>query len=300
MENKVILVTGCSSGMGVGMVRSLAARGHRVYAGMREVEGRNAGAAASLAREADTAGQDVRVLALDVNDQDSVDEALSRIEEEGGTLDVLVNNAGTLYMGLTEAFTPAQVQAQMETNFIAPLRMYRAALPLMRRRARGLVINISSVSGRLAVPFMGIYCASKYALEAAVECMHYELSGQGIDSVLLEPGPFHTGILGKAVREKDVARGEAYGEIARLPDAMLTGFDELMATDENADPRHVANRVVELIDMESGQRPLRLSVGNDFGTAQLNRVTEPLQAAALEQLGLAHLNPRATPAMAMA
>jgi len=291
MSKKVILVTGSSSGMGVNMVNTLAAQGHRLYAGMREIDGRNAGAKERMLEQAGLAGHDIRVLPLDVLDQQSVDSAIAGIVAENGRIDVLINNAGLLYMGVTEAFTVDQVRDQMETNFIAPLRMYRAVLPQMHRQKDGLIINTSSVAGRLAFPFMGAYCASKYALEAMVETLRYELSASGIDSIMIEPGPFNTGIVGKTVREQDTSRLAAYGELAAVPEAMMQSFSEFMATSPESEPQRIADAVARLVALPYGQRPLRTVLGADYGVRELNESSAPVQATALQAMEFGHLDP---------
>jgi len=107
-----------------------------------------------------------------------------------GRLDVLVNNAGHMAIGVTEAFTEEQVRQQMDVNFLGPVRMYRGVLPHMRQQRAGLIVHVSSIVGRVLFPGCGFYCASKFALEAYAEVLHYELTAFGIDSVIVQPGPF--------------------------------------------------------------------------------------------------------------
>ena len=290
MQQKNILITGTSSGFGAAMVETLAKQGHRIYAGMRNTGGKNLQAKQQLESLARDKNWDVRVIDLDVNVQESVDLAVKQIIENDQYIDVLINNAGALYMGLTEAFSLEQVQEQKDVNFIAPMRMYRAVLPFMHKQNDGLVINISSVSGRLVFPFMGIYCASKYALEAAAESMRYELAPSAIDSILVEPGPFNTGILGKTQRETDTERFSAYGDRANTTTSMQSGFDEYMANNPDADPQIVADTVLRLIDTPFGQRPIRTVVGADFGARELNELNIPIQQATLEAVGFADLD----------
>ncbi len=291
MSKKIILVTGGTSGMGAYMVKSLAAEGHRVYAGMRDSDGRNAELKSRMVEHAKATRHDIRVLALDVLDQSSVNRALDTVMADNDRIDVLINNAGLFYVGVTEAFTIEQVRVQMETNFIAPMRMYRAVLPFMHRQQEGLIINTSSVAGRLVFPFMGIYCASKYALEAAVEAMRYELSGSGIDSILIEPGPFNTGLINKTVRANDTSRATAYGALADVPEAMIQGFEDFMKSHPKSDPQHIADVVVELVALPYGQRPLRTSLGTTYGVCELNKLAAPLQAEALQAMQFGHLDP---------
>lgn len=297
---KIILITGSSSGMGLNMVKTLAAQGYRVYAGMRDITSRHRQVSGALREFAVQKGLDIRPVELDVLSDTAVTAVMEKIESESGGLDILVNNAGILLTGVTEAFTLDQVRQQMEVNFIAPMRMYRAVLPLMHRQQQGLVINITSVAGRLVFPFMGLYCASKYALDAVAECYRYELSASKIDSVSIEPGPFNTGILGKAIREADQGRLLNYAAMAAIPGAMLESFSAQLSQDPGADPQRIADKLLELIELPYGSRPARVVIGADFGSGALNQLNVGIQAAALAALQMAQLDPNQVPVTAAA
>jgi len=169
-NQRVAVITGASSGFGRLTAEALAAAGWRVYAGVRNVADRNADAAKCLR----AAG--VMVVELDVTDDTSVDAAATRVLEEAGAVDVLMNNAGSGYFGITEAFTPAAIERQFAVNVFGPLRVNRAFLPSMRYRRRGLVVYVSSTLGRYVLPFSGPYAASKWAIEAFAEVSSYELA----------------------------------------------------------------------------------------------------------------------------
>jgi NAD(P)-dependent dehydrogenase (short-subunit alcohol dehydrogenase family) len=114
---------------------------------------------------------------------------------EAGRLDVLVNNAGVMSIGLAEGFTEEQARRKMDVNFLGPFRLCRAVLPHMRGRRSGLIVHVTSIVGRIVFPGAALYCASKFAHEALAEALHYELTGTGVESVIVGPGPYATHLL---------------------------------------------------------------------------------------------------------
>lgn len=212
-----ILVTGSSSGFGRVISEELAARGHRVLATMRDVEGPNRAAAGELEELARGRGT-LEVIELDVEDDASVDRAVARAVAGGEGIDVLVNNAGGGYLGILEAFSVEQAQELFERNVFSVLRMNRAVLPHMRARGSGLLVHISSGLARFVLPFNGLYSATKFALEAIAETLRYELATVGIDSVIVEPGVYATRFFEKATTTgpSDRDRIAEYGELSRL------------------------------------------------------------------------------------
>ncbi len=173
-EGKVVLVTGASSGIGQAIAGELAARGWRVFGTSRS------GAAVP------TPG--VEMIALDVDDDTSVERAVAAVLARAGRIDAIVNNAGWAIMGAVEDTAIAEAKAQMETNFFGVLRLCRAVLPVMRRQGGGTIVNISSLSGLFGTPFSGLYSASKFAVEGMSEALHIETRKLGIRVVLIEPG----------------------------------------------------------------------------------------------------------------
>jgi NAD(P)-dependent dehydrogenase (short-subunit alcohol dehydrogenase family) len=177
MERKVVLITGCSSGIGRALAEQFHRRGHLVYATSRKVQ-----ALQPLAELG------MPVLPLDVTDRASIDAAIATIRAQQGRLDILVNNAGYGQFGAAIDLDPDTLRRQFETNVFAPLELTRAALPLMLPQKRGCVANVGSVSGIMTTPFAGAYCASKAALHALSDAMRMELAPFGIKVVMVQPG----------------------------------------------------------------------------------------------------------------
>ena len=202
---------------------------------------------------------------------------------------VLVNNAGVMNIGITEGFTLEQVQRQFDVNFFGAVRMNRAVLPHMRKQGEGLLIQISSLAGRVVLPFFGIYNSSKFAVEAMSEAYRYDLSGWGIDSVIVEPGPFGTNLFETIPWPEDKQRLAEYTELAGAPESMIANFEKLNESDDARDPQEVADAISELIVTPTGQRPLRTVVGIDFGVTGLNEAAAPFQRGLLEALEMQHM-----------
>src|SRR5260370_28937517 len=207
----VILITGGSSGFGRLIAETLARKGYFVFATMRAVQDRNANAAGELFELAERESLQLRVLELDVTDDASVERSVNAGIGETDRIEVLVNNAGYALVGLAEACTVEQAQRILNTNFLGAVRMNRAILPHMRHRGSGLLVHISSGAGRIALPGLGFYSASKFALEALAETYRYELAPQGIDSVIVEPGAFPTAGIENAEPAAHPSRPSTYG-----------------------------------------------------------------------------------------
>ena len=187
-DERSVLITGCSSGIGRATAERFGARGWRVFASMRRPEGGE-----PLRGLAAEKGWRLTTPALDVTRDDSVARAVEAVlAETGGRLDVLVNNAGYYAYGPLEETSPDELRDQLETNVVGVHRVTRAVLPAMRARASGTVVTIGSLSGRVALPIVGPYHASKWALEGMIESWRLELASFGVRMALIEPGPFAT------------------------------------------------------------------------------------------------------------
>jgi len=235
-DRKVILITGSSNGFGRLTVETLARQGHTVYASMRGVHDKNAAARTELQQLARKEDLDLHVVEMDVTENNSVLAAVDQVIENSGRIDVLVNNAGVMNIGITETFTLEQVQRQFDVNLYASVRTNRAVLPHMRKQGEGLLIQISSVVGRLVIPFFGIYCASKFAVEAMSEAYRYDLSPFGIDSVIVEPGPFDSNLINSIPWPEDKQRVKAYTGVAGVPEQMIAKFSELEKSKDAPNP----------------------------------------------------------------
>ena len=279
---QVVLITGTSSGFGRLIAETLARKNFKVFATMRDLSGRNAAAAREIAELAKRESLSFEPLELDVTEDTSVERAVSKVTMKCGRIDVLVNNAGYGIMDLAESVTMAQAQRQLDTNFFGVLRMNRAVLPVMRRQGSGLLLHVSSGAGRLAIPGMGLYCASKFAMEALAETYRYELAALGIDSVIIEPGAYATPIMQKLERGEDPGRKAGYGEMAKVPERL-----QAMIASSRSNPQEIADAVLQIIETPSGQRQLRYRLGpGGPGVERINALTDEVQAQMLEAFGI--------------
>lgn len=249
-----VLLTGAGGGFGKLVTIALRGRGHDVYGTMRDVTGRNASTAADLA----AAG--VRVVEMDVTDDASVARGMAEVVDRAGRLDAVVNNAGVGVLGVQEAFTADDLRRLFDINVFGAHRVTRAAAPLLRVQGSGLVLFVSSLLGRIAVPFYGPYNASKWALEALAENYSLELSGFGVDAAIVEPGGFATSFIANLMRPGDAARVAELADLSATADAFLHGFEQALASNPAQDPRRVAEAVVELVEAAPGTRPFRTVV----------------------------------------
>jgi NAD(P)-dependent dehydrogenase (short-subunit alcohol dehydrogenase family) len=179
----IVLITGGTDGLGRAAAVLLAERGYRVFAG-----GRNAEKLQALTQLARERKLPLEAIDFDVCDDASVDHGIAEIERRAGPVDILVNNAGIAIAAMMEEVTIEDLRKQFETNLFGVMRVTRRVLPEMRRRRRGRIINMSSISGKVAIPTMGPYAASKHALEAVSDAMRLELDSFDIQVVLIEPG----------------------------------------------------------------------------------------------------------------
>ena len=233
------LITGCSTGIGRAAAVELTKRGYEVVATARRVE---------TLTDLDVA----ETLALDVDDDASVHDAVAA----AGPVDVLVNNAGFGVGGPVESVPLDEVRRMYETNVFGAVRMMQAVVPGMRERGSGAIVNVSSVSGRVAAPLAGFYASTKYALEAVSEALHYEVGHFGIRVVLIEPGAIETSF-GENSRALGV-EGGPYEELARQ---FESANEKLGGGGPAPGPELVATAVAE--SLEADPPRLRWPVGAD-------------------------------------
>ena len=283
---KKVLITGTSSGFGKLIANTLLQNGQTVVASMRDIEGRNKNAAGELR----TAG--ARVVEIDVTDDASVQAGVAAANDAAGGIDVLINNAGVGVLGLQEAFTPDDWQRLFDINVFGVQRVTRAVLPSMREQGSGLLIFISSLLGRMVLPFFGPYNASKYAVEALADNYRVELSGFGIDSVIIEPGAYNTGFGESLMMPSDAERLASLGDYANAPAQMMEQFGENMMGDDALDPQWIADAAAKLIDQAAGQRPFR-TVVDGLGMGELiepyNQQHQQLTAGIYAAFGMADM-----------
>lgn len=288
--DQTLLVTGTSSGFGLLITKTLAQAGYTVVATMRGIEGKNAAVAQSLRDLAKDNGWRIHVVEMDVASDASVEAGIAEARRVAGPIDVVVNNAGIGCIGLSETFTAEQAQALFNVNVFGIQRVNRAVLPEMRERGRGLLIHISSGLGRYVVPFMGIYVASKFAVEALAETYRYELGMLGIESVIVQPGAFGTDFAAHGLMGADGARAAGYGPIAEMPMNMGKSLGAMLSSPDAPQPQEVADAVLKLVQTPAGQRPARTIVDRYGGqaSATVNQVCAQVTESIF---GAFHLTP---------
>jgi NAD(P)-dependent dehydrogenase (short-subunit alcohol dehydrogenase family) len=247
----VVLITGCSSGIGLATALAFAGQGDTTYASMRDP------AKGEVLRErAEAQGLRLEVLPLDVTDDASVAAAVGVVEGRHGAIDVLVNNAGIADSGPIETIALERARAVVETNLWGPVRTIRAALPAMRARGGGAIVNVSSAAARVpAMPYQGFYAATKHALGALSESLVWELSPFGISVACIEPGFVATEIGGKSWAEVDA--GGPYGADNRW----VSDFFLRNGRAGGADPAATAAAIVRAA--REPATPLHTLVGDD-------------------------------------
>ncbi len=276
MPAQTVLITGSSSGIGRATAELLAEKGYRVIASMRSPEkGRE------LAQLAASKGWELKILPLDVCDDASVQAAVG----EAGQIDVLVNNAGMEVWGALEEMQLGDLIDQLDTNLYGPFRCMNAVLPQMRQRGRGVIVNVSSVAGRVAAPLNGAYAASKFALEALSEALHYELGHFGVRVHLIEPGGIDTPFPEKR-RLLGATAGDESSPYRELVTQWEAASTRILPGGQRSPARAVAEAILEAI--EKGDK-LRYPVGPDAQTVLMVRKQmddETFESTMRQQLGL--------------
>ena len=217
VPSRVVLITGCSSGIGRATAQRLNTAGWTVYATARRREALS---------ELEQAG--CRTLALDVTDEDSMRRAVRTVEDREGAVGVLVNNAGYSQSGAVESVALDAVRAQFETNVFGLVRMCQLVLPAMREQRWGRIVNLSSMGGKLTFPGGGVYHASKHAVEAISDALRFEVRGFGVDVIVVEPGLIRSGFGATASGgvPRSQARAAANGEDGRDDDDPYAAFND--------------------------------------------------------------------------
>lgn len=254
-EPKVALVTGSSSGIGFETAILLARSGYHTYASMRNIK-----KSKKITDMADKENLSLQFVELDVNNDNSVKDAIDKIVREKNRIDVLVNNAGYGLFGSLEDMSLEEIKSQFETNFFGVIRVIQNSLPIMRKQqGGGSIVNISSVGGRMSVPVLSAYNSTKFALEGMSESLSYELEPFGIRVVIIEPGFIRTNIMNSSILSKK-------SQVSNSPYFSLTQkvakhFNSMVNNPSSTHPEEVAKTILKAITSES--RQLRYTVGND-------------------------------------
>ena len=246
---KVALVTGSSSGIGFETSISLARKGYFTYATMRDLK-----KADTIKKIVENENLPLKVIELDVDNEDSVENAVKTIIDEKQRIDVLVNNAGWGIWGTAEDVSIEEFKEQFETNFFSVVRMIQKVAPIMRKQGNGDIVNISSIAGRIGFPVSTAYISSKFAIEGLSESLRYELGPFGVDVIIIEPGVIKTNFFDsmKTAKKAD----DAYKEIT---EKVISGVK--MMAEMGTPPKEVANVIIKSLKDE---KPLpRYVVGND-------------------------------------
>jgi NAD(P)-dependent dehydrogenase (short-subunit alcohol dehydrogenase family) len=237
----VVLITGCRSGFGLLTAVSAAQAGHTVYAGLRDLS--TDGDLKEAAR-----GLDVTPVQLDVTDPEQREAVVSDIEARHGALGGLVNNAGIAISGAIEDFSEAELRRVFEVNVFALWALTCRVLPEMRARKSGIIVNVSSMAGRAALPTMGVYAASKHAVTGMTEALRLELHPHGVRACLIEPGPYKTDLFN---RNRNICEGSQREDSPYR--TLISGMLKLASETEvtAGDPQQVADRIIAVLGTSS-------------------------------------------------
>ena len=233
---KVALVTGSSSGIGFESCIALAKDGYHTFASMRNIK--KAGEIEAIAKKENLP---IDVIQLDVDNEESIVSAIKQVISDGGRLDVLVNNAGYGQFGCTEDVSVDDFRKQFETNFFSIIRIIQEVSPIMRNQNSGIIVNISSVIGRMGLPGFPAYISTKYALEGLSECLRYELGQFGIKVTLIEPGAIKTNFFDSM----KIQESKVDPKYKKLTDHILSGLK--MMSELGTAPSQVAEVIIKAI-----------------------------------------------------
>jgi len=233
---KVALVTGSSSGVGLETALALARDGYHTFASMRDI-----GKAAELEHAAKKENLSIDVIELDVDKEESIVSAIKKVIADAGRVDVLVNNAGYGQFGCVEDVSVDDFRKQFETNFFSIVRIIQEVSPIMRKQNSGIIVNISSVVGRMGLPGSPAYVSTKFALEGLSECLRYELGQFGIKTTLIEPGVIKTNFF----NSMKIPESKIDPKYKTLTDNILAGLK--MMVEMGTAPSQVADVIIKAI-----------------------------------------------------
>ena len=250
---QVAVITGCSSGIGYETSILLAKNGFKTYATMRNTDKGN-----KLKEIAEKENVDLKIIKLDVTDDHSIKNAINEIVQETNRIDVLVNNAGNNIAGAVEDLSIEEFKEQFETNFFGLIRVTKEVLPIMRKQRMGIIVNVSSIVGKMAIPLNSAYVSSKFAVEGFSESIRYELEDFGIKVILIEPGVIKSNFYENTKMSKNslMDPNSAYHPIAqKIFDAFLPMLQYAFPT------KKVADVILEAVTSDNPE--IRYAVGDD-------------------------------------
>lgn len=288
MNQKIIVITGASTGFGRRTAERLCKDGHIVFATMRNTTSTNANKKITLEQLASKNNWHLHVVDLDVTDENSVQQAIQQIIAKHQKIDVLINNAGIWGPGVLEAFSINQWKEVFDVNVFGSIRVLKAVLPFMRNEKSGLIVQISSLQGRFILPYSGPYVASKHAVEGALETFSYELNPFGIDTVIIEPYDFLTEMKDKAINyvAQETNIQIQYGNA----DAFIKNAYLVADPNRAGNPEEVVDAIQLVINQPSAERKLRVTVKNPLPQIeQINQLAREMHQGLFPYVGLQHL-----------
>ncbi|MFX0098158.1 MAG: SDR family oxidoreductase [Candidatus Hodarchaeota archaeon] len=261
-DPKVIFITGCSRGFGYLTAKTLAKKGYKVYASMRNVDSRNKVKKEELVTFASDEGTFLKVIECDVLSLDSVNNAIQSVIDAEKKIDVLVNNAGYALYGPIELGKEEDYLKMFDTNFYGYIRTIRVVLPHMRSRRSGQIINVSSTMGEIGLPYCGYYNAAKFAIVAMSEALLGECYLFNINVSIIEPIGYGTDFLGSSMKltsdpEEDTDYKRTYGSFMK----------NCHKFGENTNPQDVADKIAWMV--KKGKPPFRVPVGTFSRTGEV-------------------------------
>ena len=255
---KTVWITGASSGLGLHTAMALAKKGYQVAAGARSFGKGQTEVAGCLC------------LPLDVTQEESIDAfALSAISALGAP-DILINCAGVLKLGACESYAPDEVRQVMETNFLGQVRMISRALPLMREKGKGRIVNFSSINGLMGIPFQGAYTASKHAIEGYSECLQLECRPFGIEVMVVRPGDHQSGAQAYRGRSRGMDDASPYRD-AYEKACRVIGWDE----SHGCNPQRLGEKIARALAKKHLPRTLRIAKPDQHLAVILHDVLPP-------------------------
>jgi NAD(P)-dependent dehydrogenase (short-subunit alcohol dehydrogenase family) len=248
-QNKVWLITGASRGMGVEITKAALAAGHKVMATGRNTD--------KVSQAIEVSSDNLFIVKLDITNPGEIKAAINSAVDKFGTIDVLVNNAGTFFAGFFEELSPRQIEQQIATNLYGPMNVTRVVLPFMRKNRSGHIITISSIAGLVGTEYTSAYNASKFALEGWMESLSLEVAPFSIKTTIVEPGYFRTELLEPASTTWSENAIEDYGERSA---AFRSAFEGVNGK-QPGDPAKLADALIRLASRD--EPPKRWLAGAD-------------------------------------